>query len=84
MRVILVGAGAVGARAGRQLISVVTPDELVVVEHDNALRSTVVESLGEPAREGSDADSKNDSTEDSHGGASWNRTSDLILIRDAL
>ena len=56
MRVILVGAGAVGARAGRQLISVVTPEELVVVEHDNALRSAVVESLGEPAREGSEAD----------------------------
>ncbi len=56
MRVILVGAGAVGARAARQLISVLSIDELVVVEHDAPLRSGVVESLGEPAREGTDAD----------------------------
>src|SRR5581483_6949966 len=56
VRVILVGAGAVGARAARQLISVLSIDELVVVEHDAPLRSGVVESLGEPAREGTDAD----------------------------
>jgi hypothetical protein len=56
VRVILVGAGAVGARAARQLISVLSVDELVVVEPDAALRSGVVESLGQPAREGADAD----------------------------
>ena len=56
MRVILVGAGAVGARAARQLMSVATLDELVVVERNGALRSAVVESLDEPAREGSDSD----------------------------
>ena len=56
MRVILVGAGAVGARAARQLISVLALDDLVVVDRDGALRAAVVESLGDPAREGSDAD----------------------------
>ena len=53
MRVILAGAGAVGARVARQLISVVTLDELVVVERDATLRAAVVESLGSPTREGS-------------------------------
>lgn len=52
MRVIVVGAGAVGARACRQLISVLTLDELLVVERDDALRAAVVESLGPPARDG--------------------------------
>ena len=56
MRVILLGAGAVGARAARQLVSVVTLDELVVLERNDSLRSAVVESLGDPAREGSDGD----------------------------
>jgi hypothetical protein len=56
VRVVLVGAGAVGARAARQLISVSPVDELVVVERDRALRAAVVESLGDPAREGSDDD----------------------------
>jgi hypothetical protein len=46
-----VGAGAVGARAGRQLVSFGTVDDLVVVERDRALRAAVVESLGSPARE---------------------------------
>jgi hypothetical protein len=56
VRVIVFGAGAVGARAARQLISVLSLDELVVVERDAALRAAVVESLGAPAREGTDAD----------------------------
>ena len=56
MRVILLGAGAVGARAARQLVSVVSLDELVVVERNDSLRSAVVESLGDPARAGSDGD----------------------------
>jgi len=51
VRVILVGAGAVGARAARQLLSVPSLEELVVVERDRALRAAVVESLGHPARQ---------------------------------
>ena len=56
MRVLLLGAGAVGARAARQLISVVDLDDLVVVEKDDTLRGAVVESLGSPAREGTEDD----------------------------
>src|SRR5437763_1803926 len=51
VRVVLLGAGAVGARAARQLLSVPALEELVVVERDRVLRAAVVESLGEPARE---------------------------------
>ncbi len=51
MRVLLVGVGAVGARAGRQLLSVPGVDELVVFDKDRALRAAVVESLGRPARQ---------------------------------
>ena len=57
MRVVIVGAGAVGARAARQLISVLTLDDLVVVDEDRTLRGAVVESLGAPAREGDGEDS---------------------------
>jgi len=56
VRVIVVGAGAVGARAARQLSSVVTVDELAVVEKDATLRAAIVESLGNPARQGTDGD----------------------------
>jgi hypothetical protein len=56
MRVIIFGAGAVGARAARQLISVLALDELVIVEPDGALVSAVVESLGPPARAATDVD----------------------------
>jgi hypothetical protein len=56
VRVILIGAGAVGARAARQLISVLTLDELVVVEEDSSLRAAVVESLGPPARDAEGAE----------------------------
>ena len=56
MRAIVLGAGAVGARAARQLMSVATLDELVVVERNGVLRAAVVESLGAPAAEGSDGD----------------------------
>jgi saccharopine dehydrogenase-like NADP-dependent oxidoreductase len=56
VRVVILGAGAVGARAARQLVSVVTVDDLVIVEKDAPLRAAVVESLGAPAREGGDED----------------------------
>ena len=46
-----------GARAARQLISVLTLDDLVVVDEDRTLRGAVVESLGAPAREGDGEDS---------------------------
>jgi hypothetical protein len=52
VRIVLVGAGAVGARAARQLLSFSGLSDLVVVERDRALRAAAVESLGAPAREG--------------------------------
>jgi hypothetical protein len=51
VRVLLIGAGAVGARAGRQMLTVPGLDELVIFERDRALRAAVVESLGDPSRE---------------------------------
>ena len=54
MRVFVVGVGAVGARAARQLLSVDEVSDLVVVDRDRALRAAVVESLGEPAQEAVD------------------------------
>ncbi|MBV8982577.1 MAG: NAD(P)-binding domain-containing protein [Acidimicrobiia bacterium] len=56
MRVLIIGAGAVGARAARQLISVLSVDDLVIVERNVELRDAVVESLGPPARAGAEAD----------------------------
>ncbi|MFN2607800.1 MAG: hypothetical protein ABR511_07870 [Acidimicrobiales bacterium] len=50
MRVVLVGAGACGARAGRQLLSLGPLDDLVVVDPDGARADAVVTSLGDPAR----------------------------------
>lgn len=47
MRVVLVGAGAVGARAARQLVPGV--DRLVVVDRDRRRAGDVVDSLGAPA-----------------------------------
>ena len=50
MRVVLVGAGACGARAGRQLVTLEPPGDLVVVDPDAARAERVAASLGEPAR----------------------------------
>lgn len=50
MRVAVVGAGACGARAGRQLLSLAPPDDLVVVDPDEGRGDAVVTSLGHPAR----------------------------------
>lgn len=49
MRVVLVGAGAVGARAARQLHTVEGLDSLVVVDADSRRAEAVVASLGAPA-----------------------------------
>ncbi|HEX2039677.1 MAG TPA: Gfo/Idh/MocA family oxidoreductase [Acidimicrobiales bacterium] len=49
MRVVLVGAGAVGARAARQLHSVDGLDSLAVVDADRARAEAVAGSLGVPA-----------------------------------
>lgn len=57
MRVILVGAGACGARAGRQLIALEPLDDLVVVDIDRSRAEAVAESLGEPAQVAVDAPS---------------------------
>lgn len=54
MRAVVVGAGAVGVRAARQLLFLGSVDSLVVVEPDQARREAVVGSLGEPARAGTD------------------------------
>ncbi|HLT16159.1 MAG TPA: hypothetical protein VK007_05605 [Acidimicrobiales bacterium] len=51
-RVLLVGAGAVGARAARQLVEADDVDEVVVVEPDGARRSAVVTSSGDKATDG--------------------------------
>lgn len=50
MRAIVVGAGAVGARAARQLLSMGDLDDLVVIDPDEERRAAVVASLGLPAR----------------------------------
>ncbi|HEX2043277.1 MAG TPA: hypothetical protein VHF24_11635 [Acidimicrobiales bacterium] len=50
MRVVLVGAGACGARAGRQLVTLDPPEDLVLVDTDAARAQRVAASLGEPAR----------------------------------
>jgi len=65
MRIVMIGAGACGARAGRQLLSLGLerpsgrggwpPDELVIVDVDRERAEAVVTSLGEPARVASTA-----------------------------
>jgi hypothetical protein len=50
VRVVLVGAGAVGARAARQLHGLDGLTELVVVDRDEARAKAVAGSLGHPAR----------------------------------
>ena len=50
MRVVLVGAGACGARAGRQLVTLEPPEDLALVDADAARAERVASSLGDPAR----------------------------------
>ncbi len=54
MRVLVVGAGAVGARAVRQLVESSDIDEVAVVDTDRVRAAAVVESSGPKAVEGSD------------------------------
>ena len=46
MNAVLVGAGAVGARAARQLVALGDLDRLIVVEPDSGRRQAVAESFG--------------------------------------
>ena len=57
MRAIVVGVGAVGARAARQLLALGRVDDLAVVDPDTARREAVVASLGRPVSVGSDLES---------------------------
>ncbi len=50
--ILLVGAGAVGARAARQLVETDDVDEVVVVDPDPHRRSAVVQSAGPKATDG--------------------------------
>lgn len=50
MRAVVVGAGAVGARVARQLMSLCDLDELAVIEPDGGRLDAVIESLGPPSR----------------------------------
>ena len=50
MRAVIVGAGAVGARAGRQLLFLGPLDELVVADASTARAEAVADSFGPPAR----------------------------------
>ena len=50
MKVAVVGAGACGARAGRQLLTPEPPDDLVLVNPDRSRVDAVASSLGAPAR----------------------------------
>jgi saccharopine dehydrogenase-like NADP-dependent oxidoreductase len=57
MRAVIVGVGAVGARAARQLLGLGPVDHLAVVDPDTARRDAVVASLGRPVVVGSDLES---------------------------
>jgi saccharopine dehydrogenase-like NADP-dependent oxidoreductase len=57
MRAVIVGVGAVGARAARQLLALGTIDDLAVVDPDTSRRHAVVASLGRPVSVGSDLES---------------------------
>lgn len=50
MRAIVVGAGAVGGRAARQLLSTGSLDDLAIVEPNAGRAADVVNALGDPAR----------------------------------
>jgi hypothetical protein len=54
VRAIVVGAGAVGARAARQLLFLGHVDDLVVIDADAQRAEAVAHSLGPPARVGDD------------------------------
>lgn len=54
--ILLVGAGAVGARAARQLVEADDVDEVVIVDPDGARREAVVESSGPKATNGGPGD----------------------------
>lgn len=51
-RILLVGAGAVGARAARQLVEADDVDQLLVVDPDKKRRESVVRSAGDKAIDG--------------------------------
>lgn len=53
-RVLLIGAGAVGARAARQLVEADDIREVVVIDPDDKRRKAVVASTGDKARDGGD------------------------------
>jgi len=55
MRIAIVGAGAVGARAARQLVSMADVDAVVIHEDDAERQESVVASLGERAHAGGGA-----------------------------
>jgi len=57
MRAIIVGVGAVGARAARQLLALGQLDDLAVIDPDTTRREAVVASLGRPVTVGSDLQS---------------------------
>jgi len=57
MRAIVVGVGAVGARAARQLLALGPLDDLAVVDPDTSRRAAVVASLGRPVSVGSNLES---------------------------
>lgn len=54
MRAAVVGAGAVGARAARQLLALGSVEDLVIVEPDGRRRAEVMDSLGAVARSAPD------------------------------
>lgn len=54
MRAVVVGVGAVGARAARQLLALGPVDDLAVIDPDTNRREAVVASLGRPVSVGSD------------------------------
>jgi hypothetical protein len=56
VRAVVVGAGAVGARAARQLVGLGDVDQLVVVDRDSARCQAVVESFGPMASAAPDLD----------------------------
>lgn len=51
-RVLLLGGGAVGARAARQLVEAVDVDEVVIADPDEARRQALVSSTGDKASDG--------------------------------
>ena len=53
-RILLVGAGAVGARAARQLVEADDVDEVVVFDRDAKRRASVASNSGDKARDGGD------------------------------